>query len=355
MASDFSRPTLTALIGRIAAELVARLGSTEFSLRRSLAGVLSRVIAEVANSLYAFIGVVARELLPDTAVLLLARHAGIWKIDRIAATYAGGSFTIAGSPDGVVLPAGQVLRRTDGIEFTVQADGVVALGTVTVPLLCSTAGITGNMDAGAPLALVSPVAGLAGTGTVAAGGLTGGAETEDIEAWRARILDRIRQPPHGGKETDYDTWIRAYSAAVTRSWPAPQEAGLGTVNVRFMMDDTYPDGIPLPADVAAAQTYMDIQRPVTAEVFVGAPNAVPIAFEIAGLQPDTPAVRTAIAVELRDLIRRETKPGGTLLISHIREAISNAAGESDHVLVTPAANVVSALGDISTFGDITWT
>ncbi|RYE88861.1 MAG: baseplate J protein, partial [Oxalobacteraceae bacterium] len=58
--------------------------------------------------------------------------------------------------------------------------------------------------------------------------------------------------------------------------------------------------------------------------------------------------------ELRDLLVREAAPGKTLLLSHIREAVSTAAGETDHVLVSPAANVVPPTGHMPTFGSIAW-
>ena len=119
-----------------------------------------------------------------------------------------------------------------------------------------------------------------------------------------------------------------------------------------MMDDSYGDGIPLAADVTAMQAYMDRVRPVTAAVTVAAPIAVPLDFEIAGLDPVSRSVRDAVEAELRDLIRREAKPGGTLLISHIREAISIAAGENDHRLISPVADVGVSIGRIITFGTV---
>jgi uncharacterized phage protein gp47/JayE len=54
------------------------------------------------------------------------------------------------------------------------------------------------------------------------------------------------------------------------------------------------------------------------------------------------------------MLLRDAEPGGTILISHIREAISIAAGEVDHVLSAPAANVTHASGQLATFGAITW-
>ena len=48
-------------------------------------------------------------------------------------------------------------------------------------------------------------------------------------------------------------------------------------------------------------------------------------------------------------------PGGTLLISHIREAISIAAGEVDHTLLTPDADQTVTAAQINTLGTLTWT
>ncbi|WP_343122999.1 baseplate J/gp47 family protein, partial [Xanthomonas sp. MUS 060] len=83
-------------------------------------------------------------------------------------------------------------------------------------------------------------------------------------------------------------------------------------------------------------TYIDTVRPVTAHVTVYAPLAVPINFAIAGLSPNTLAVQQAIVAELADLLAREGQPGGTILLSHMRSAISSAAQEWDYVLLTPA-------------------
>ncbi|MDX9862130.1 MAG: hypothetical protein RBS99_14555, partial [Rhodospirillales bacterium] len=63
----------------------------------------------------------------------------------------------------------------------------------------------------------------------------------------------------------------------------------------------------------------------------------------------------AIEAEIRDLLRREAEPGGTILLSHIREAISIAAGEYDHALAAPAADLAHDTGEIAVFGGITWS
>jgi len=70
--------------------------------------------------------------------------------------------------------------------------------------------------------------------------------------------------------------------------------------------------------------------------------------------PNTPEVKAAIEAELQELYRREAVPGGTMLLSHQREAISSAAGETDHVMTVPAANQAHSAGQFPTLGVITW-
>ena len=77
--------------------------------------------------------------------------------------------------------------------------------------------------------------------------------------------------------------------------------------------------------------------------------AKPVAYVISDLQPDSAEIRAAIIAELRICVR-DAIPGGTLLVSHMREAISIAAGENDHVLVSPAGNVTCLPGELATFG-----
>jgi uncharacterized phage protein gp47/JayE len=112
--------------------------------------------------------------------------------------------------------------------------------------------------------------------------------------------------------------------------------------------------IPDAGEVAAVQAHIDALRPVTADAYVVAPSAVSLNLTISGLSPATTVVRDAIAAELADLLRREAVPGGTILLSHLREAISIAAGEYNHTLVSPVADVTHTTGQIAVLGTITW-
>ena len=80
---------------------------------------------------------------------------------------------------------------------------------------------------------------------------------------------------------------------------------------------------------------------------------VPVQYQIRAV-PNTLQVRVAIEAELRDLHRREAAPGATLLLSHIREAVSLASGETDNAVLFPITDLLHSTGQMPTFGGITW-
>jgi len=350
----FQRPTLPDLIAQGEAEIEASLPGADASLRRTVLGVLVRVFAGAVHGLYGFLAWLALQLFTDTVEEDgLIRRAGIWNILTKAGGYAAGNVDFTGT-DTTLIAKDTKLRRADGIEYLTTAEVTINAGVATAPVKAILAGTAGLADAGLAVNLVSPIAGVNSAATVAAGGLVGGVDQESVEGLRTRLKQRIQEPPHGGADFDYETWAKE-NLGVTRAWAYPLELGIGTVTVRFMMDDTYADGIPLAGDVTTVQDYIDAVRPVTVKgLYVVAPVAVPLNLTITGLNPATGAVKDAIESELTDLIKREAVPGGPILISHIREAISIAAGESDHALTVPAADVTHTTGQIATMGAITW-
>ena len=246
-----------------------------------------------------------------------------------------------------------LLQALDGVQYFTTTDATVAGGSATAPVQASVAAAAGNRAAGQGLTLVSPIAGVQPLAT--AGELSGGADVETDEALLARLLQRVQTPPQGGAASDYVAWALAVPG-VTRAWVYPKELGPGTVTVRFVrdLDGTGAAIIPDAPEVATVQAYIDARSPVTANLTVVAPTAVPLNFTITGLVPDTAAVRAAVQAELQDLLLREAVPGGTLLLSHIRAAISAAAGEADYTLTVPSADVTRTTGQLTTMGTITW-
>lgn len=146
------------------------------------------------------------------------------------------------------------------------------------------------------------------------------------------------------------------AATATIATQIELEGDDGVVHVAPLFYDRE-DPIPLAGDLEDVEEVLgdDEFKPVTAVLDVYAVTAVPVDFEIESA--DDPAMQANVEAELRDLFRREAEPGGVVLISHIREAISSAAGETDHELITPTANIDLGgdLTELSTVGDFTWT
>jgi uncharacterized phage protein gp47/JayE len=350
----FSRPTLKTLLDRAIADINARLPEGDARLSSNVLNVLAFVNGGAVNGLYGYLDWLAKQLMPDTAEKeYLDRWATTWKVPRKAGSPAVGNAVTFNGTDGITIPAGTSLQRTDGQKYLTTADATIVAGTASAPVVAEVVGSAGNTAVGVTLNLVSPIAGISSTATVADIGITTGSDEEKDEALRARLLARIQESPKGGAADDYVSWALEV-AGVTRAWRYPGELGAGTVTVRFVRDNDVGGIIPDATAVAAVQSYLDARRPVTADLTVVAPVAAPIDFQIQALNPSSASVKAAVQAELSDLLMREAIPGGTILLSHIRAAISAAAGESDHVLVAPNANVVNATGYISTMGVMTW-
>jgi uncharacterized phage protein gp47/JayE len=349
----FQRPTLSDLIERTKADFQSRLTGGGSLLKRSVAAVIARVHAGAMHLLYGYAAFMAKQLMPDTAEKeYLRRWANIWKVTPKAASFAQCTVTFSGT-DGVAIPVGTELTRSDGVTYITDSTVTTAGGLgATVTATAKVAGAESSLSGGEILSMSSPIAGISSNVPVSSSGLLSGSDAEDDSSLLGRLLTRIQMPPNGGSKNDYATWAKEV-AGVTRAWCYPNYYGTGTVGLTFVRDNAT-SIIPNPTQVATVQAYIDdaSRRPVAAALTVFAPTAVPLNFTISGISDAT--IRAAIQAELADLILREAIPGGTLLLSHINEAISVAKGETDHVLTAPSANVTTAAGNLTTMGTITW-
>lgn len=348
----FARPTLTELITRVTTDISSRMTGVDSAvLRRSLLGIIGQSEAGAVHLLYGYLDWIAKQSIIDTSTGdYLKRWAAIWKVIPKTAGFAGGGVTFNGAVGSTIL-AGTILQRQDGVQYKVLADSVFTGTSLVVSVLAIEAGEAGNFDAGLPIFLLSPISGVQSTGTTATK-LEGGVNVESDERLLARLLARIQQPPHGGASFDYEQWALEV-AGVTRVWVYPRQLGAGTVSVLFVCDEDL-SIIPGPAKVAEVQAYINARAPVTAEVFVVAPIADPLNMSIK-LSPNTVAVQNAVRAELADLIERDAAPGGPILISRLREAVSLAAGEDNNQIVTPTADVTHTTGHMATLGTLTFS
>lgn len=212
---SFNRPSLSEIVARIESDIETRLATGKL-LARSFLAIMARAYGGAVHLLYGYVAWAAKQLFPDLAdPEYMARWASIWGVLRTAATYAHGNVTFTGV-DGSIITTGTRLKRSDGIFYLTTGSATVTAGTATLPVQAVNAGTLGNVQAGGALAVVISVPGVSTNATVAAGGLIDGLDAELDDSLLGRLLDRIRQPPHGGAEFDYVKWAKEV-AGVTRA------------------------------------------------------------------------------------------------------------------------------------------
>lgn len=335
--------------------VLSQLGATAM-IPNSALRIMSDSQAGLTNLTLLYLDWLAKQLLPDTAEReWLDRHGIIWLTNadgskgRKAATYAHGVVQFRGQPS-VTIPIGVEIIGANSVNYQTTETGETGSdGLGTAPAVAMTAGTVGNLPAGENFA-VQTVPGInAGT---AYSDMTGGIEQETDEQLRERVLFRIQNPPMGGSQADYISWALAVPG-VTRAWAEP-EMGPGTMTVRFLMDDLYPDnhGLPQSQDIEAVAAYLDMKRPVTVkDCFVLAPVLFFYDIEIDSLTDDSSTVRANIedSIAAMELVR--SKPGQTMYRSWVDEAISQAVGEDSHELIfdttpMPAPGFMPTLGTV---------
>lgn len=183
--------------------------------------------------------------------------------------------------------------------------------------------------------------------------LTGGFDTEELETWRARVIERYYWTPQGGADGDYVVWAKEVSG-ITRAWTYRHWMGTGTVGVMIASSDLI-NPIPEESTETAARQHIEPLAPVAgSDLYVFRPVAHKVDFHIR-VTPDTPEIRAAITAELRSFLLRDGYPQGELKVSRISEAISGANGEYSHQLLAPADNISIAKNELAVLGTISWT
>lgn len=349
--SDFYRPPLPDLITQIRNDILSRFEGDEV-LRRANAEVYSRAAAAAVNSLYGYLDYLARNILPDLAdETWLYRHGTMKKCPRKQAAASVGWVRWDGAADDIKIGSGVEVQRGDQVTFITTAAVTAAGGVLRVPVECETVGVEGNTDDGITLTLVSPVQGLSSAGV--ADTITGGTDVEDMEQWRARIIDRWYYMPQSGADPDYVVWAESVQG-ITRAWTLRNWMGPGTVGVLCATDD---DTNPIPTDQQIQNVYDYIQpkSPVAgSSLFVFGPTVKAIDFQIL-VNPDNDDTRAAVQSEIKAWLRRDGEPDATLEMSRLDEAISSAAGEYSHTRILPAADIVLGDTEIPVAGNFKWT
>lgn len=365
----YARPTLSELRANVAADQAAELDGSDPLLRFANLRILGKTQAGLTHLQYGYVDWIARMAVPFTAEDEYLEAWGAFKgVYRKDATSADGFATFNGSAGEI--PAGWGLVRSDGVKYTVSAAASIGGGTVQVEATANDPGAAGNCVVGTQMSLASPIPGIQSNGSVTSP-FTGGADVEDNDAYRERVLEAYQESPAGGDESDYIRWAKGV-AGVTRAWVARNGFGAGTVVVYVMLDlaNATSGGFPIGTDgVATAETRSVVKatgdqlrvanalydlQPVTALVYGVSPIRDNINFTISGLIGASAATKQAIAAAISDVFFRNGAPGGTVNLSDIESAIGAVSGTAGFVITSPTGNITSATGHLPVLGTVTY-
>ena len=362
-------PPIAVLADSVRAAFRAEMPGSDATAWPNNLNPTAKVLAGCLWTLYLRLDYVAQQMFAASAEgIWLDRHATEYGMARLASTQASGRITVVAAGPAS-LAAQTILVSTSGQRYRVLAGVSLASGGVLgVVVMAMAAGSAGNLDAGTSLSVVGDGAVGVMTYTVAAGGLTGGTDSENDEGLRARVLFRKRYPPQGGAASDYISWAQEVNG-ITRCFIERLWNGPGTIRVFPVADGPLTNGIPTQALLDAVRQVMAQSAPIGAVVTVQAPRAYPIDVGITGLYPDTPAIREAVRVELTATFLRVARVAGSDVVtsglpflataqsfsrSWIWQAIANAAGEERHSLTSPAADVVVPAGALPVLGQLSF-
>lgn len=359
----YDRPTLSTLVSRISSDIETRITGATSLLRRSVLKVFARVWAGAIHLVYGFLDYMADQLFAASADSEFLENIGDeFGLSKKSADKSSG-ITVATGGNGITISEGEELQADDGTLYNTTSDSTIATGTANLAIEAKEGGADGNQDAGTILSFTTPPTSVNNDTTVDSSGISGGTNEETDDSFRQRVLSRKRLPPHGGAEFDYTTWALEVSG-VTRAWAFPLYQGVGTIALAFVRDDDL-DLIPNATQRQEVYDYIishedpgtgdDVGIPVTAEPGFSIIElaGLTVDFEI-NISPNTSEVQAEVTEQLEDLILRDGGPGNTLYLSNIGEAISLAASETFHVLVSPVADITATSTQVHVLGTITF-
>lgn len=354
----WSTPTLQQVRGLVRDLIHGQLPGSDATIPNSVLRVMADVQAATCFLTLEYVDWLSLQLLPDTATdEWLDRQGDIWLVNadgttgRKMASEASGLVSFTGQSGSIIPINSQMVAAGNLYQTTAQI--TVGSGPTTGTVAAITAGTIGNLDPQTTIAFTQTLLGVDQAATVIE--MDGGTNPETDDELRARILQRIQNPAMGGDAADYVTWALQVPG-VTRAWSYPNEMGIGTMTVRFLMDDLRADnnGWPEPDDILTVTDHIDKMRPVTVkDCWCLAPIQQWLDITIADLNPNTDECKAEIEVAVQSMLFLRAAPGQTIYEAWISAAIMSAPSVISFDLVAPTTDfVMTAPGYMAVLQDI---
>jgi len=346
--TDYVRPQYLEIKARIEADLAA----APAVIREALAAANAREF----HGVYGYLDWIRKQISPLTCELeMLYTWAALYFVTRLDATAATGAVLATGNIGSMVL-ADTLLRGSNGLDYKVLSAVTLGAGNTAVTVRCTTAGANSNLAAGQVLTLIDPIAGVDSELLVDVAGITGGAEQELVDAWRARVVDEwqvmVSRGGRGGKVEDYKAWAKNAHPSVTTALVQPHALGLGTVLVRPICNALH-NRTPTASIIAAVEAKLTELAPATADWRVAAPLLHPVTVRLdlfSGI--DSQDNRNAIEAAIITAILAEKKEDSVLAMAELDAAIATVT--TQYTRLAPLDDVQVDAGAVFVLNEVIW-
>lgn len=293
---------------------------------------------------------------PQTAEgVYLDRHAALRSITRMAALTAAGSlrFSVSTAPaSDLTIAAGTVCMTEEGVRFETAEIGTLAAGSLytDVAARAQEAGAAGNAVAGTVTLLIACPTGITAVTNPAA--FTGGADAEDDEALRTRILASYRRLPNGANAAFYEETALSHTGVVAAR-AVGRARGIGTVDVYLAAAAGTPDN----ALLSVVQSDLQSRREIAVDVLAKAPtvSVVNVTASIAVAEGyEFSSVKTAAEAAVSGLFTGKLLGKGVTCASLVH-LLCGVEGVSNCHLTAPTADLTAADTVLPTLGTLNIT
>ena len=334
----------------------AMLDDTSDEYDKSEGSIIYDVHAATAPEIYNLgvqIGdILGKRFLDSAAGDDLDRATTEFGVDRKSAEYATGTVTLTGTPD-VTVSAG-ALVASGAAKFMTQNDVTIGSGgTVDVGVVCTTAGIVGNVGTGSITKFPVTISGVTAVTNTAA--TSGGYDEETDSVLRERTYSKIRTPGTSGNANDYRNWALSVDG-VGGAKVVPIWNGGGTVKVVIVDSNGAVADAGLITDVS---DYIETVRPVGALVTVVSATTVDIdvvANITISSDYDSTEVNAAIVAAITAYLQTFRLSGAEVSYAKIGAIILGVDGVEDYTgltVNTGTVNIVIGATEVPVMGAYT--
>jgi uncharacterized phage protein gp47/JayE len=229
--------------------------------------------ARVVSDNHVHVQAVDADVTPSTA-----SEAGLYRwadpamlnIPRKSATpaFKAQALEVRGTAAAVVPINTELLHRT-GLTFKTSAAVVIpASGIAKTDIIGISTGASTRLPAGEALRFTTPPASILETARLVLDLDEGGDDDEPVGVWRARVVERWREPGQGGNLRDYTQWILAATAAVRSAYVYSSKPGLAFVSLAGLRAGEGTSRILSASENAEILAYVEDLAPIGDELVV---------------------------------------------------------------------------------------